>query len=70
MYTVENFRTKKALKDAITEGKEVDTFQPGGIFPPQTDGKIYLEGPHFPEPHRWYASAVVKDGIIVPGTIK
>ena len=24
-----------------------------------------LEGPHFPEPHRWYAQATVKDSVIV-----
>ena len=70
MYTVKNFRTKKALKEAVAAGQEVDTYQPGGFFPPKTDGKIYLEGPHFPEPHRWYASAIVKDGIIMSGTVK
>jgi hypothetical protein len=37
---------------------------------PATDGKISLEGPHFPALHRWYASAQVTDGVIVPGSIK
>jgi len=70
MYTVENFKSKKALKEAVASGKQVDTFQPGGMFPATRDGSIALEGPHYPEPHRWYASAVVKDGIIVKGSVR
>lgn len=70
MYTVENFKSKKALKEAVNSDKQVETFQPGGIFPATRDGSIALEGPHYPEPHRWYASAVVKDGIIVKGSVK
>jgi len=70
VYTVENFKTKKALKEAVNSGKQVETFQPGGIFPPTRNGSIALEGPHYPKPHTWYASAVVKDGVIVPGSVK
>ena len=70
MYTVKNFKTKKELKETVEAGDKVDTYQPGGMFPPTTDGTIYLEGPHYPKPHRWYASAVVKDGIIVQGSVK
>ena len=70
MYTVENFKSKKALKEAVNSGKQVETFQPGGMFPAKRDGAIALEGPHYPEPHRWYASAVVKDGVIVKGSVK
>ena len=65
MYTVKNYRTKKALKDDVKAGVKVDTFQPGGMFPAQRDGRITLEGPHYPAPHTWYASATVKDGIVV-----
>jgi hypothetical protein len=28
-------------------------------------GTVYLEGPHFPLPHRWYATGVMKDGVLV-----
>ena len=70
MYTVENFPTKAALKQAVAAGKEVSTFQPGGMFPATTEGRIYLEGPHYPASHCWYASAMVEDGIIVPGSVK
>lgn len=68
-YTDKNFRTKKALKDALAAGARVSVYSPGP-FPCATDGKVTLEGPHYPEPHRWYASATVKDGIIVPGSVK
>lgn len=70
MYAEINFKTKKALKETVESGKEVSTFQPGGMFPGKTDGSVTLEGPHYPEPHRWYASAVVKDGIIVKGSVR
>lgn len=64
MYVNPNFKTKKALKDAIAAGTNVGYFQPGlGDRP--TDGTIYCEGPHYPEPHRWYAECKVKDGKIV-----
>lgn len=64
MYTVTNFKTKKQLIEAVKEGKKVGVFQPGP-FPCQKDGNVSLEGPHYPAPHTWYASAVIKDGVIV-----
>lgn len=70
MYTVKNFKSKKALKEAVESGATVDTYQMGGMYPPTTDGEISLEGPHYPEPHRWYARATVADGIIVKGSVK
>ena len=41
-------------------------FQPGpfGGNEPR-DGTLYFEGPHYPAPHRWYAQATAKDGVIV-----
>jgi hypothetical protein len=65
MYTDINFKTKKALKEAVISGKQVTYYQPGGLYPAPKDGKIYLEGPHYPEPHKWYAQAIAKDGIII-----
>jgi hypothetical protein len=64
MYTVKNYRTKKALREAVAAGEKVDTYQPGGFFPAQREGTVALEGPHYPKPHSWYAQAVIKDGII------
>jgi hypothetical protein len=70
MYTAENFPTKAALKRAVAGGQQVQTWQPGGIFPHTRNGQIALEGPHYPEAHRWYASARIVDGVIVPGSIR
>lgn len=64
-YVTGNPKTKKALKDAASRGEQVKVFQPGGMFPPVTDGVAYIEGPHYPEPHRWYAEVKVRDGIVV-----
>ena len=70
MYTYTDFKTKKALKEAVNSDIQVETYQPGGMFPATRDGNIALEGPHYPKPHTWYASAIVKDGIIVKGSVK
>jgi len=66
MYTIENFKTKKALKTAIKTGKVVKVYQPGpfgGNEP--VNGVVFLEGPHYPEPHKWYAEGTLKDGILI-----
>jgi hypothetical protein len=66
MYTCTNFRTKKALKDAVASGQRVAVYQPGpvGDGAPR-NGKVSLEGPHYPEPHRWYAEAWLENGVVV-----
>lgn len=65
VYTDENFKTKKALKEAVQAGKKVTVYQPGPFGPEVKDGNVALEGPHYPAPHTWYASAVIKDGVVV-----
>ena len=70
MYTDRNFKTKKALKEAVANGEKVTIYQAGGMFsPPEADlhytGIAYLEGPHYPAPHSWYAQVELKDGIVV-----
>lgn len=63
-YVSPNFKTKKALKDALAAGQRVDVYQPGlGTVP--ENGAVYLEGPHYPEPHRWYAQGTMKGGRLV-----
>jgi hypothetical protein len=66
MYTTINFKTKKALKEAVLAGKKVGYYQAGpfGGNEPQ-NGTICLEGPHYPAAHSWYASATVENGVIV-----
>jgi hypothetical protein len=63
-YVSPNFKTKKALKAALLKGERVDVFQPGlGSVP--VDGRISLEGPHFPKPHTWYAEGRMNAGRLV-----
>lgn len=66
-YAVENFKTKKALKEAVASGARVEVYQPNDYYGDGTvrDGRTTLEGPHYPQPHKWWAGAVVKDGAVV-----
>ena len=61
MYTVFNYRTKKALKEAVANGDvEVQRYTNGGFFP-ESAGSGCIEMPHYPEPHKAYASVQVVD---------
>jgi hypothetical protein len=64
MYADINFKTKKDLKAAVAEGKKVRIYAPG-LGVPKDNGTEFVEGPWFPQPHKWYAEVLVKDGIIV-----
>jgi hypothetical protein len=70
MYTVKNFKSKKALREAVAAGEQVDTYQPGGFFPAERNGVVHLEGPHYPQAHTWYVQATVVDGIVKMGSVK
>jgi hypothetical protein len=63
-YVSPNFKTKKALKDAVAAGKIVSIFSPGP-FACNQNGRESVEGPHYPAPHSWYASVEVKNGYVV-----
>ena len=66
MYTTTNYKTKKALKDAVKAGEQVTYFQPGPYAGNEPDnGTIFIEGPHYPQPHRFYAQATIENGVIV-----
>lgn len=63
-YTETNFKTKKQMKEAVAAGIKVRVFEPGPFGPTVADGVAYLEGPHYPAPHTWYARVEVKDGVV------
>ena len=75
MYTEKNFKSKKELKTAVklynewlagnvlVEPRPVTCYSPGP-FPCPTNGIVALEGPHYPKPHTWYASATIVNGIV------
>lgn len=64
MYTDTNFSTKKAFRDAVASGEKVRLYAPG-LGTPKDNGVEYVEGPHYPRPHSWYAQVTVSDGIVV-----
>jgi hypothetical protein len=68
MYVQPNLRTKKALRQALADEVEVTVFQPGP-FADQSghplDREVSVEGPHYPEPHRWYARVLVHGNVVV-----
>ena len=68
MYTTTNYKTKKQLRDAIAAGDRITVYQPNaditGAYPPN-DGRVFLEGPHYPQPHKWYAEATLREGVVV-----
>lgn len=64
MYSTRNFKTKKALKEAVAAGDQVTLYAPG-LGTPKVDGTEYVEGPWYPEPHRWYAQVTMEAGIVV-----
>lgn len=64
-YVDPNFKTKKALKEAIANGDDIVVYEPGLGGPVPQDGTVYLEGPHYPEPHKWYGRGTMKNGKLV-----
>ena len=65
MYTERNFQTKKELEAAFRAGTEIHVFQPGGLFPGKKDGRVCIEGPHYPKPHSFYLDVEIKDSKII-----
>ena len=63
MYTVINFKTKKELREAVAQGIQVTLYAPG-LGSPKENGREYIEGPHYPKPHTWYAEVTVENGIV------
>jgi hypothetical protein len=67
-YVNPDYASKKEFKAAVLAGKQHRTYNPSGMFPTPSDGPDVIEGPHYPKPHRWYASVQVKDGVVVKVT--
>ena len=63
MYSTINFKTKKELKEAVARGESIRLFAPG-MGEPKFNGTEYVEGPHYPAPHTWYAKVEMTNGII------
>ena len=61
-YVYPNFKTKKELNEAIKNGLKVTARNntPRGQESIET-GSACIEGPHYPKPHKWYATVVVEN---------
>lgn len=69
MYSTVNFKSKKELRQAVADGKKVTIFQPNDMFGNPKAARDYsgsatLEGPHYPQAHKWYAQVEVTCGFI------
>lgn len=64
-YVDPNYKTKKEFVEAVKSGVQHRTYNPSGLFPVTQNGSDVVEGPHYPQPHRWYASVEVRDGVVV-----
>jgi hypothetical protein len=66
MYTTINFKSKKELKAAVANGRQIGVYQPNDMFGIDTLSLKHcsVEGPHYPQPHKWYASVILEDGFI------
>ena len=66
MYTDKNFKSKKQLRETVAKGEKIRLWQPGPFSREITgDGTYCVEGPHFPQPHTWYAECTVRNGLVV-----
>lgn len=63
MYASKNFKSKKAFKDAVKAGEKVTLYAPG-LGSPNQNGREYVEGPWYPQPHTWYAEVTVVNGVV------
>ena len=63
-YVNPNYKSKKEFKAAVAEGKQLEPYNPSGMFPVPQNGRVVIEGPHYPQPHKWYADCDVQNGII------
>jgi len=65
-YVDPNYKSKKEFKEAVNVlGKRPSTYNPSGMFPTPQNGEDTIEGPHYPQPHKWYARVKVENGIVV-----
>lgn len=78
-YTHTNFKSKKALKEAVRDYNECHTGKPGtrshyqvtcyqpGLGPDLTNftGRIFLQGPHYPAANTWEAEVELINGLVV-----
>jgi hypothetical protein len=62
-YTDKNFKSGKELKEAFANGQTLTVYSPGPF--PLRDGPNVIEGPHYPEAHKFYVQVTIQGGVLV-----
>jgi hypothetical protein len=67
VYANTNFKSKKALKEAVAKGERITcrNMTPFGTEQITGNRKEAVSGPWYPAPHTWYAEVVIMDDVIV-----
>jgi len=68
LYADLNPKTKKLLKEMVADPTikvRVHQPEPVGLDSGLIDGDYPIEGPHHPQPHKWYATGTVEQGILI-----
>lgn len=57
MYAEGNPTTKKQLKEWVASNRQIRVFQLNDMFGFRAldNMEVSIEGPHYPQPHKWYA---------------
>ena len=63
-YVDPDYGTKKQFKQAVKDGVKHQPYNNGLIFKAIQNGTEVIEGPHYPKPHTWYATATIKNGLV------
>jgi hypothetical protein len=66
-YVRPNFKSKAEVKRAIARGERIPVWQYNNIFNVTFEAgeTVYLEGPWYPQPHRWYGKAKLGDDLCI-----
>ena len=64
-YVNPNYKTKNEFLTAVKAGVVHRTYNHSGLFGTTQDGSDTVEGPHYPQPHRWYSEVKVREGKVV-----
>lgn len=65
MYATVNYATKKEFELAVANPHSHVTLFAPGLGRPKTDGTEFVEGPHYPAPHSWYAQVTMRNGRVI-----
>ncbi len=64
-YVNPDYKSKKDFLAAVKSGKRHETYNPSGLYPTTQNGSDAVEGPHYPQAHKWYSAVMVKDGVVI-----